>query len=90
MTHFVIISQPNCSYCKKAKELIAFKGDTYTELDIQEKWGLKDFLRASQLGTVPQIFMDGFLVGGYDELEFNYGYWSDEDDIEKANAWPNS
>lgn len=80
MTHFVVFSKQDCPWCVKAKELITSKGDTYTELDVYEKAGMKEFLQASELRTVPQIYLKGFLIGGYDDLKHDYDLWSEDEE----------
>ena len=59
-----------CPYCFAAKRLLQQKGIEFTEFDIwvdPEKQ--KEMLnRANGRKTVPQIFIGGDGIGGYDEL----------------------
>ena len=66
----VVYSQPFCGYCVAAKRLLEQKGAAFTEVDV-----MFDFARRSEMlersggrRTVPQIFIDGCHVGGYDDL----------------------
>ena len=67
----VIYSKPNCVYCDKAKALV--KG---LDLNYEEKMFGKDFNSpeelyeavGKQVRTMPQIKIDGKLVGGYNQL----------------------
>ena len=58
-----------CPYCVRAKALLTKKGVGYEELNIEGNRGyMRDMLQRSQRRTVPQIFIDDFHVGGYDDL----------------------
>ena len=67
----VIYSKPNCIYCDKAKALV--KG---LDLNYEEKMFGKDFKSVEELyeavgkqvRTMPQIKVDGELIGGYNQL----------------------
>lgn len=67
----VIYSKPNCGYCDKAKALV--KG---LDLTYEEKMFGKDFTTpeelyeavGKQVRTMPQIIIDGELIGGYNQL----------------------
>lgn len=70
MPDFVIIGQPNCPWCDKAKELIEEEGFTYTYFDASTSNQLRIFLKSLDLLTVPQIYVQGgALVGGYEDLK---------------------
>lgn len=58
-----------CPYCEKAKALIKSKGFSYEEFRLGEE-GIKKEMQARTDGakTVPQIFIDGRHIGGYDQL----------------------
>ncbi|SDL52196.1 FAD-dependent oxidoreductase [Halarsenatibacter silvermanii] len=58
-----------CPYCEKAKALIKSKGFSYKEYDIGEEEVEEEMQeRTDGAKTVPQVFIDGHLVGGYDDL----------------------
>jgi len=65
-----IYSKNNCAYCNKAKHLIKLLGYEYTEKKMEEfdspQAMLKDI--GKQVRTMPQIKIDGTLVGGYNQL----------------------
>ena len=75
---FIIYTTSRCGWCTRAKKLLDDNGITYTEIEVtsensgelaklvSESTGLK----MSELHlTVPQIFFDGVLLGGYEGLE---------------------
>lgn len=64
-----IYSTAFCPYCVRAKALLDRKGIAYEELRIDgDRQLMRDMLQRSQRRTVPQIFIDDFHVGGYDDM----------------------
>ena len=59
-----------CPFCHAAKELLQSKGVSYKELDVTNDSDLRQKLIEMSGGrtTVPQIFLDGKNIGGYEEL----------------------
>lgn len=66
----VVYSQPFCGYCSAAKRLLKSKGAAFTEIDVMAEPGRRAEMmeRSGGSRTVPQIFIDGRHVGGYDDL----------------------
>lgn len=65
----IVWSKYNCPFCDQAKKLLESKGIQYEERKIGDGWTKEDLLEAVPTArTVPQIFMDGELVGGFTEL----------------------
>jgi glutaredoxin 3 len=70
MARIVLYTTPFCGYCRAAKRLLAEKALAFEEIDV----AFDDDKRAEMLDrakgarTVPQIFIHGRHVGGYDEL----------------------
>jgi glutaredoxin 3 len=65
-----IYTTPYCGYCRMAKQLLARKNVTYTEIDVSGDATLRQKMveRAEGRTTVPQIFIGGSHVGGCDDL----------------------
>ena len=65
-----IYTSPFCGYCHRAKRLLEEKGVVYNEFDILMDGAKRAEMTARANGrtTVPQIFIDGSHVGGYEEL----------------------
>jgi glutaredoxin 3 len=65
-----IYTTPYCGYCCMAKQLLARKNVTYTEIDVSGDATLRQAMvkRANGGTTVPQIFIGGTHVGGCDDL----------------------
>lgn len=66
----IVYSQPFCGYCSAAKRLLTAKGAAFTEVDVMAEAGRREEMMARSGGrrTVPQIFIDGRHIGGYDDL----------------------
>ncbi len=66
----VVWSKYNCPYCDQAKALLTMKGIPFTENKIGDGYTKEDLLEAVPTArTVPQIFIDEALVGGFTELK---------------------
>ncbi len=59
-----------CPYCIRAKALLASKGVEFEEIDVTYDPELREKMTELAGGrrTVPEIFVDGKIIGGYDEL----------------------
>lgn len=69
MPKVVMYTTSMCPYCVRAKMLLKNKGVQCEELNIQFDRGLmREMLERSQRKTVPQIFIDDYHVGGFDDL----------------------
>ena len=70
MAHIEIYSTAICPYCVAAKSYLTGKGQKYTEIrvDLDPKRREEMLERSNMRRTVPQIFIDGKHVGGFDDL----------------------
>jgi glutaredoxin 3 len=70
MPDVVIYSRSWCGYCTRAKALLARKGVTFREIEIEGNDALRDEMvaRAGGRRTVPQVFIGETHVGGCDDL----------------------
>jgi len=65
----ILWSKYNCPYCDQAKALLTSKGITFEEKKIGDGYSKEDLLEeVPNARTVPQIFIDEQLVGGFTEL----------------------
>jgi glutaredoxin 3 len=60
-----------CPYCVRAKSLLKSKGVPFTEIDVTDDAALRQKMveLAGGRRTVPEIFINGKIVGGYDDLK---------------------
>jgi glutaredoxin 3 len=70
MPHAEIYTTAVCGYCVAAKNFLKSRGCDYSEVRIDREAGkLAEMLeRSGGRRTVPQIFINGAHVGGYDDL----------------------
>jgi glutaredoxin 3 len=69
MADVTIYTRQGCSYCARAKSLLASKGVEYTEHDATGSPELRqEMIGKANRSTFPQIFINGEHVGGCDEL----------------------
>ena len=66
----IVWSKTPCPYCDQAKALLKQKGIEFEERNITEgTWTRENLLEAvPNARTVPQIFLDEQLIGGFNEL----------------------
>lgn len=59
----------NCAYCVAAKNLLKSRGLDYAEIRIDTDLARRDeMLARAHRRTVPQIFVNDRLVGGFEDL----------------------
>lgn len=68
MAQVVIYTTNYCPYCAAAKALLRAKNVEFEEIDVtHDPERRTEMERLSQRRTVPQIFVDGKPIGGYDD-----------------------
>lgn len=67
-----IYSKNNCVFCTKAKALLKNLGLEYEEKSLEKDFGSDPSKLIEDIGknvrTMPQIKIDGILIGGYNQL----------------------
>jgi len=64
-----VYSTKTCPFCERAKRLLAARGVPYAEFDLSTDDVLRDdIIQRTGRRTVPQIFIDGRAIGGFEEL----------------------
>ncbi len=66
----IVYSKQKCTYCSKAKIMLDNLGIEYTEKKFEDFKSVDDMLEdiGKKVKTMPQIKIDGELVGGYHQL----------------------
>lgn len=73
MTRAIVWSKDFCPYCDQAKSLLKLQGIEFEERKIGDGYTREDLLESVPTAkTVPQIFLDGLLIGGYTELKKHF------------------
>lgn len=66
-------SRYNCPYCDQARALLKSKGYEIEERKIGDGFTKEELLESVPTArTVPQIFLDGKYVGGFDDLRQHF------------------
>jgi glutaredoxin len=66
----IVWSKDNCPFCEQAKGLLKMKGIEFEEKKVGHGYTKEDLLEAVPTArTVPQIFLDEELIGGFTELK---------------------
>ncbi len=69
MKNIQLYSTRQCPYCVRAKALLQAKTLPYEEVDVTtDMMSLQEMIQRSGKRSVPQIFIDGESVGGFQEL----------------------
>ncbi len=70
MPKVTIYTTEYCPYCLRAKSLLKSRNIPYEEINLEGKDSeLMALKNRTGLRTVPQIFVDDALIGGYNELK---------------------
>ena len=65
----VVYTKSNCPYCIRAKDLLSRKGVDFEEIYLDDKpEEYKTLKQKTGMMTVPQIFINDQLVGGFTDL----------------------
>ena len=69
----VVWSKNACPFCDQAKNLLKLKGIEFEERNISTDWTREQLLEAvPNARTVPQIFLNEQLIGGFTELRKHF------------------
>ena len=65
----IMYSTAMCPYCVRAKMLLQSKNVDFEEIRIdQDRERMQEMMTRSNRRTVPQIFIDDYHVGGFDDM----------------------
>jgi glutaredoxin 3 len=70
MPPITLYTTPTCGYCMAAKRLLSSKGASFEEINVAAapERRVEMMERARGRRTVPQIFIAGQHIGGFDDL----------------------
>ena len=70
MSKAIVWSKYHCPYCDQAKALLGQRSIPFEEHKIGDGWSKEELLEEIPTArTVPQIILDGKLIGGFTELK---------------------
>lgn len=64
-----VFSRQGCPHCARAKGMLAEAGIEFEALELNKDYSDRTLRAVSAARTVPQVFVNGQLVGGADDLE---------------------
>ncbi|MCP3849689.1 MAG: glutathione peroxidase [Gammaproteobacteria bacterium] len=64
-----IITRKGCPHCTRAKDLLTAKGLEFEEIELNQSITDRSLTAISGAQSTPQVFIDGKLIGGADDLE---------------------
>ncbi len=64
-----ILTREGCGYCARAKKLLKDLGYDYAEVSLGHRNRSKVLGAIAGAGTVPQVFVNGTRIGGFEDLE---------------------
>ena len=74
MAEIEIFTGPGCGYCDAAKALLERHRLAFTERNVSDPAVQAEFReRLPRVRSIPQIFIDGEHIGGYEDLALRLG-----------------
>ena len=67
-TRTIVYGKRNCPYCQLAKDELTLRGVPFDYVDLEEINKTASEVTGRRVGTVPQIYLNGSYIGGYDQL----------------------
>ncbi len=64
----VIYSRTNCTYCTRAKDFFRGKNIEYQEVQVGQDITTEEYTELTSMKSVPAIFINDELIGGYTDL----------------------
>jgi peroxiredoxin/glutaredoxin len=65
----LMLARHGCQYCAKAKQMLSDRSIAFDAIYLGDELTMQGVKAASGAAKVPQVFVDGKLVGGSDQLE---------------------
>jgi thioredoxin reductase (NADPH) len=68
MRDVVVYTSNSCGFCTRVKMLLNARGIDYREINVSgDAEAFVELAKSSGMMTLPQVFIDGELIGGYRE-----------------------
>jgi peroxiredoxin/glutaredoxin len=64
----LMLARHGCRHCRRAKEMLQERGLSFEAVHVGDELSMRGVKAAAGMATVPQIFVDGKLIGGADQL----------------------
>lgn len=64
----LMLAREGCPHCRRAKQLLTDRGLAFEAVHVGDELSMRGVAAASGKAQVPQVFVDGKLIGGADQL----------------------
>jgi len=81
-TQAIVYGTTHCSYCNRAKMVLKQKGIPFDYIDLQEIGKTAEEVTGRPVRSVPQIYIEGQYIGGYNEMMNYFSKQSSTEDDE--------
>lgn len=79
MKKIQVYTKNMCGYCTQAKNYLTNKGIEFETINIEENPEAREFVINEGHRTMPQVYIDGNSIGGYQQLvELNLSLLTDK------------
>lgn len=68
-----MFAKEGCPFCPRAKEILKEKGLSYEEISLNKDFTTRGLRAATGATTVPQVFIDGKLIGDSEAVAAHFG-----------------
>ncbi len=65
---FVVYGREDCKYCRKAKKALELVKEPFNYVPLEGREETREELMLQGFATIPAIFLNEEVIGGYDEL----------------------
>jgi glutaredoxin len=65
----LMLAREGCSFCARAKDLLEQQGISFDVVHMGDELTMEGVKAASGVARVPQVFIEGKLIGGAEQLE---------------------
>ena len=79
-TQAIVYGTQTCPYCTRAKSELSLRGMNFDFVDLDELGKTAAEVTARPVTTVPQIYIEGQYIGGYQEMMEYFNRSAEEDD----------
>ena len=85
-TRSIVYGKKGCPFCSMAKEELRLRGIPFDYIDLKDIGKTAREVTGRDVKTVPQIYIEGEYVGGYDELMEHFNRPLETNDDEECRA----
>lgn len=85
-TRSIVYSKKNCPWCALAMEELKLRGIVFDKIDLEEIGKTAAEVTGRKVSTVPQIYIEGNYIGGYEDLMAHFNAATTTTETEECRA----